>query len=130
MKLSDFALSRDMFPNDYHCLADNEIKPVHWMSVETLRHGTYNTRTDIWSCGVFVWECFSFGMQPYADIDPFEFADYLAERESNRLEAGNCPAEIFDIIQRCWSHDPIERPTLKELFNSTHHFYNSLKNYV
>lgn len=69
-------------------------------------------------------------MQPYAEIDPFEFTDYLAERESNRLEAGNCPSEIFDVFERCWRQDPLERPTLKELFNSTHQFYNSLKNYV
>lgn len=130
LKLSDYALSRDMFPNDYHCLADNEIKPVHWMSVESLRHGTFNTKTDIWSCGVFVWECFSLAAQPYADVDPFEFVDYLLESEANRLAAGHCPVEIFDVIERCWRSDPNERPPLKEIFNSTHRVYNSLKNYV
>ena len=28
VKLCDSALSRDIFPNDYHCLGDNENRPV------------------------------------------------------------------------------------------------------
>ena len=28
VKLCDAALSRDLFPNDYHCLGDNENRPV------------------------------------------------------------------------------------------------------
>jgi RYK receptor-like tyrosine kinase len=33
LRLADAALSRDLFPNDYHCLGHNENRPVgtqHW----------------------------------------------------------------------------------------------------
>ncbi|EFX62431.1 hypothetical protein DAPPUDRAFT_67989 [Daphnia pulex] len=28
VKLTDMVLSRDFFPNDYHCLGDNENRPI------------------------------------------------------------------------------------------------------
>lgn len=132
LKLSDYALARDLFPHDYHCLADNEFKPVHWMSLETLRHQVYTTRTDIWTCGVAIWECLSFAMQPYEHVDPFEFVDYLLASDANRLAnpLPNFPLDVYACVERCWRADPIERPTLKELFTTFHHFYNSLKTYV
>jgi RYK receptor-like tyrosine kinase len=131
LKIGDFALSRDLFPQDYHCLADNDNKPVMWMSLESLTNNVFNVRTDVWSCGVFIWECFTLSSQPYEQVDPFEFADYLAASESNRLERpSNCPQELFDVYSNCWSQNPQSRPSLKELFNATHKFYNTLNNYV
>lgn len=131
LKLSDYALARDMFPHDYHCLADNENKPIHWMAVESLRNNVFNVKTDIWTCAIAIWECFTLAMQPYECIDPFEFSDYLIESESNRLErVANCPDNVFEVVERCWQSDAALRPTLKELFNSIHKFYNSLNNYV
>lgn len=101
------------------------------MSFESLTSNTYNTRTDVWSCGVFIWECFTLGSQPYEDVDPFEFVDYLAQSENNRLlRPENCPQELFDVYSKCWSETPTSRPSLKELFNATHKFYNTLNNYV
>lgn len=123
-----------MFPNDYHCVADNENRPVHWMSLETLRSNVYTSRSDIWTLGVAIWECFAFGAQPYDQVDPFEFADYLAEDEAqNRLVnplPANCPQQVYEVVERCWRSNPSDRPSLKELFNSFHQFYNSLKTYV
>lgn len=120
-----------MFPHDYNCLGDNENKPVKWMAFESLTTNTYNSRTDIWSCGVFIWECFTLGLQPYVDVDPSDFVDYLAESELNRLKKpDNCPQDLYDVFFKCWSETPSTRPTLKELFNATHKFYNSLNNYV
>nr|XP_029710288.1 tyrosine-protein kinase RYK-like [Aedes albopictus] len=36
VRVCDNALSRDVFPNDYHCLGDNENRPIKWMALETL----------------------------------------------------------------------------------------------
>ena len=46
-RLADSALARDLFPQDYHCLGDNENRPISWMSLETLQHGQYSTATDV-----------------------------------------------------------------------------------
>jgi len=129
LKLADCALSRDLFPNDYVCLANNENQPVYWMSIESLRQNKFNVRTDVWSCGVFIWECFTLAMQPFEGIDAFDLVDYLSESESNRLSKPvNCPSEVYNSVMNCWQATPSMRPSLKQLFQSLHKFYTSLNN--
>lgn len=47
VKLTDMALSRDFFPNDYHCLGDNENRPIKWMAIESLTRREFSTASDI-----------------------------------------------------------------------------------
>jgi serine/threonine protein kinase len=131
LKLGDYALSRDLFPDDYNCLANNENKPTSWMSIESLKSNVFNYKTDVWSLGVTFWECFTLATQPYSHVDPFELCDYLEESESNRLERpSNCSDDLYDIFNKCWLSDSSMRPTLKELFHSIHKIYSNLNNYV
>ena len=59
-RLADAALSRDLFPQDYHCLGDNENRAIGWMALETLQHGQYSTASDTVSAIIF----FSFSLSP------------------------------------------------------------------
>lgn len=54
VKVTDVALSRDLFPNDYVCLGDNENRPVRWMAVEALADKTYSYSTDTVSMSVIL----------------------------------------------------------------------------
>lgn len=47
VQITDNALSRDLFPADYHCLGDNENRPVKWMSIESLTQKTFSTASDV-----------------------------------------------------------------------------------
>ena len=47
MKIADGALSRDFFPGDYHCLGDNENRPVRWMAAECLESSEYSPASDV-----------------------------------------------------------------------------------
>ena len=47
VKISDNALSRDFFPGDYHCLGDNENRPVRWMAAECLECSEYSPASDV-----------------------------------------------------------------------------------
>jgi RYK receptor-like tyrosine kinase len=52
LKLADGALSRDLFPNDYHCLGDNENRPIKWMPLESIAQGQFTRASDVVSyCG-------------------------------------------------------------------------------
>ena len=120
-----------MFPEDYECLASNESKPMRWMALESLKDNVFNAKTDIWSCGVFIWECFSLAAQPYETVELAELDDYLESSEQNRLEKPkNCPDELFEMYSKCWHSVPNMRPNLKEFFYSLHKFYTTLDNYV
>ena len=47
VKLTDTALSRDLFPNDYHCLGDNENRPVKWLSLEALLDRRFSVGSEV-----------------------------------------------------------------------------------
>ncbi len=50
LKLCDSALSRDLFPSDYHCLGDNENRPIKWMPMEAIGKKKYSKASDVVSC--------------------------------------------------------------------------------
>lgn len=130
IKLADNALSRDIFPDDYHCLGDNENRPIMWLAIESLKHNVFNASTDLWQLGITAWEIFSFGAQPYENQDPFEMSNFL-ENPLNRLKKpALCPEEIFNVCSNCWLIEPIERPTLKNLFHALLDLYSKLGNFV
>lgn len=47
MKLGDCALSRDLYPGDYHCLGDNENRPIKWLALESLTHKVFTPASDV-----------------------------------------------------------------------------------
>lgn len=94
VKICDGALSRDLFPDDYHCLGDNESRPLKWMSLELLQQKCVpNAQTDVWSLGVFFWELTTLALTPFEEVDIFELTPYLAD--GYRLaQPINCPDEL------------------------------------
>ena len=54
VKIADNALSRDFFPGDYHCLGDNENRPVRWMATECLECSEYSPASDVVSFEISV----------------------------------------------------------------------------
>lgn len=93
VRICDSALSRDLFPDDYHCLGDNECRPIKWMALETLQKKYYSPTSDIWSLGVLFWELATLAAMPFEEVDPFELGPYL--RDGYRLgQPVNCPDEL------------------------------------
>jgi len=45
--VTDIALSRDLFPDDYHCLGDSENRPIKWMALESLTSNEFSTASDV-----------------------------------------------------------------------------------
>lgn len=129
IQIADNALSRDLFPADYHCLGDNKNRPIKWMAVESLEHKKFSTASDIWSFGVLLWELLTLCQQPYADIDPFEMSAYL--QDGFRLtQPVNCPDELFTVMACCWALAPNERPTFSQLSVFMNEFNNQLVKFV
>lgn len=47
VQITDNALARDLFPQDYHCLGDNENRPIKWLAIESLLNKTFSTASDV-----------------------------------------------------------------------------------
>ncbi|CAH8488485.1 unnamed protein product [Schistosoma turkestanicum] len=127
--LSDSALSKDLFPEDYHCLGDNTNRPVKWLALEALVERKYTMATDVWSVGVTLWELITRGQQPYASIDAFEMTTAL--RTGYRLKKPhNCPDDLWKIIFACWKTNPSTRPTIRQLIAKLKAFKVAVTNYI
>ena len=114
-KVADFGLSRDIYEREYYSSDNKKCKlPVKWMSPESLEKGSYNTKTDVWSYGVLVWELLTRGVTPYPDVDNWEILNYL--KQGRRMpRPAFCPELLYYILLRCWSDDPKQRPTFTDL---------------
>uniref|UniRef100_A0A8C5F9W5 Receptor like tyrosine kinase n=1 Tax=Gadus morhua TaxID=8049 RepID=A0A8C5F9W5_GADMO len=129
VKITDNALSRDLFPMDYHCLGDNENRPVRWMALESLLNHDFSSASDVWAFGVTLWELMTLGQTPYVDIDPFEMSAYL--KDGYRIaQPINCPDELFAVMACCWALDPEERPKFQQLVQCLTEFHAALGAYV
>ncbi|XP_019881760.2 tyrosine-protein kinase Dnt-like [Aethina tumida] len=129
VKIADNCLSRDLFPNDYFCLADNESRPVKWLALESLLHKQYSVGSDVWSFGVVLWELTTLAQQPFPEIDPFEMGSYL--RNGYRLaQPLGCPDELFTVMSYCWLANPTERPQLPQLLAFLQDFYTALCRFI
>lgn len=47
VRVTDNALSRDLFPTDYYCLGDNENRPIKWLAIESLLHKQFTGASDV-----------------------------------------------------------------------------------
>ncbi|XP_069162350.1 tyrosine-protein kinase Dnt isoform X2 [Procambarus clarkii] len=129
VRVSDTALARDLFPQDYHCLGDNENRPVKWLSLEALIHKQFTPANDVWMFGVLLWELTTLAQQPYIEVDPFEMAAYL--RDGYRLaQPHNCPDELFGMMARCWAPTPEDRASFPHLLSCLQDFYSALGKFI
>ncbi|XP_054724955.1 tyrosine-protein kinase RYK-like isoform X2 [Uloborus diversus] len=129
VKLTDNALARDLFPTDYHCLGDNENRPIKWLAIESLLKKEFSWASDVWAFGVTMWELMTLGQQPYIEIDPFEMHLYL--RDGYRLNPPtNCPEELYTVMAFCWEAVPDDRPSVTHLMGCLQDFYTALGRFI
>ncbi|KAI6225575.1 Mitogen-activated protein kinase kinase kinase [Aphelenchoides besseyi] len=86
-----------------------------WMAPEVFRGKKYDQKCDVFSVGILLWEMIT-RRQPFDDWDSHAFTILWQVSEGRRPNLiDNCPSVIMDLIKRCWSAKPNERPDVKEL---------------
>ncbi|ERL90934.1 hypothetical protein D910_08276 [Dendroctonus ponderosae] len=125
VKISDFGLAQVVDSNDYYMLRTlNRSLPIKWYAPESLTHGKFSTKSDVWSYGITVYEIYLFGKEP-----PFlggindQNNTQLQESMMAAITSGErypcpegCAQSVYvNVIRPCWEMDPHARPTFKEL---------------
>ncbi|CAG4983756.1 unnamed protein product [Colias eurytheme] len=129
LKLTDTGLSRDLFPDDYHCLGDNENRPVKWMAPESLLHNQYTTASDVWSLGVTLWELCTLCAAPLCELDAGEVGALLAGGY-RPAQPHSCPDDLYGLMCWCWTMAAAARPLAPQLLAALHDFRQALSTYI
>jgi len=113
VKVSDLGLSRAVGGSSYYSGKGGKVA-FKWTAPEAIQYQKFNTRTDVWSFGICLWEIVETGKQPYIGMSNREAANAVAE--GLRLPKGVlCPNELYAIMQNCWNADPSLRPSFQQI---------------
>ncbi|XP_071110149.1 activated Cdc42 kinase-like isoform X4 [Haliotis cracherodii] len=125
VKISDFGLSRALgVGKDYYQsnFSINLKLPIAWCAPECINYLKFTSYSDVWAYAVTLWELFTYGFQPWAGMsgqqDPAKAILEAIDMPNNqRLEKPDlCPVEYYDLMMKCWEHEPEERPTFSQIF--------------
>ncbi|CAF2821688.1 unnamed protein product [Rotaria sp. Silwood2] len=120
-KIADFGFARDLTQTYYYRKQTDGRVPVKWMSPEALFDRKFSIKSDVWSYSVLAWEIMTYGGTPYPSIAAENMFDYL--RDGNRMSQPiNCPNEIFQMIESCWTFKESLRPTFTQICGSLRHY--------
>ncbi|XP_042898714.1 fibroblast growth factor receptor 1-A isoform X2 [Parasteatoda tepidariorum] len=128
IKIADFGLSRDAYETGYYLSSIDSRKklPVKWMAPEAIEKQKFSSHSDVWSFGVFMWEVFRFGKEPYPGLS--NVLEFL--KNGYRLEWPNCRHEWYDLMLECWHDNPRRRPPFKELVKRITTIINTMYHYA
>eukprot|EP00118_Oscarella_pearsei_P016332 m.154956 g.154956 ORF g.154956 m.154956 type:complete len:903 (+) comp38649_c2_seq1:125-2833(+) len=117
-KISDFGLARPLAPGRKYYEMTNPKGRVAfgWTAPEALKTSRFTVQSDVWSYGVLLWEMFSHGDNPWGECNAMQILEMVDAPLMRRLpQTEDCVADVHCLMNKCWSHDPDERPTFTAL---------------
>lgn len=121
MKLTDFGLTKasDIFFVSSTPARTAAVTPVRYAAPEILRtdgeRTSFSEKSDVYSMGMLMWECCSYGALPFASIwDDIE-VKRCKLRGDQPLKPQDCDHDIWSAILQCLNMKPDSRPSFKEL---------------
>ena len=122
-RLCDFEFSKAFQVGDTGTQGTTDIG-THIYEAPEMLEGRYGPKVDVFSYGMIVYACF-------ADSDRWKFDDgsegrsyLISQRWINEGRRYAKPRKIdnfyWDLITRCWHHDPHERPSFEQIMELYH----------
>ncbi len=126
VKVADFGMSRSLYSSYYYRIRGRAMLPIRWMAYECF-YGKFSEKTDVWAFGVTMWEIFTFvRKQPYGEMSDQEVIDDATKDENRKLlpKPEYCPEEVYEVMLRCWVHEPGERADFEEIYSTLQAIYS------
>ena len=118
VKISDFGMSHSLYESHYYIIQGQATLPIRWMATECF-YGKFSAKTDVWAFGVTMWEVFILSKhEPYYDMEDMELVADACKGPNRTLLScpQECPVNVYQIMTRCWVHEPRQRATFEELY--------------
>ncbi|XP_048204947.1 tyrosine-protein kinase HCK isoform X2 [Perognathus longimembris pacificus] len=122
-KIADFGLARIIEDNEYTAREGAKF-PIKWTAPEAINFGSFTIKSDVWSFGILLMEIVTFGRIPYPGMSNPEVIRAL-EHGYRMSRPEHCPAELYNIMTRCWKNRPEERPTFEYIQSVLEDFYTA-----
>lgn len=119
VKISDFGMSRKLYEALYYRVHGKLILPIRWMAYESF-YGKFSVKSDVWAFGITMWEIYSLARyEPYHDMTDEELiGDAMkGDRRQRPPRPAIVPDTIYDVMLRCWVHDPFMRGDFEEVYS-------------
>uniref|UniRef100_H3AVZ5 Protein kinase domain-containing protein n=1 Tax=Latimeria chalumnae TaxID=7897 RepID=H3AVZ5_LATCH len=118
VKIGDFGLMRALSGEmSHYIMSEHRRIPFAWCAPESLRYGTFSHSSDVWMFGVTLWEMFTYCEEPWFGLHSRQILSKI-DHEGERLERPwDCPLEIYNIMLKCWAHNPENRPSFNQLIS-------------
>lgn len=111
-RLGDFGIARYLSDDEPMTM---RLGTPHWMAPETLKGNTnYGPEVDVYSFGMLLYELLTNSI-PWEGKDPLSVANAVVHKVRPELP-DDAPEALHDLIERCWSQKPSERPTFTEIY--------------
>jgi len=83
----------------------------HWMAPEILMGDSYDHHADVYSFAMVIFEVCSREL-PFEDLPPAKVGLTVANGGRPDMDAipPDCPAQMTYLMNKCWAHDPMDRP--------------------
>ncbi|KAK7099740.1 tyrosine-protein kinase SYK-like [Littorina saxatilis] len=126
-KISDFGMSKTLARENSYYVAQQAGKwPLKWYAPESIHYWKFDSKSDVWSFGITLWEAASYGAKPYHRMKCQEVIDFI--QKGNRLQKPiGCSDEVYNSMLQCWTENRDRRPTFKKLVPIMKNLYKSLK---
>ena len=98
-QLADFGMSHDM-DEDYYYKPKGGMIPVKWTAPESIMHGKYTTKSDVWSYGMVMYEIWSLGHKPFEEWDTSQVRIVGVVMHTCSWLSG-CQASVQEVCMMC-----------------------------
>eukprot|EP00281_Chroomonas_sp_CCMP1168_P035973 CAMPEP_0206243266 /NCGR_PEP_ID=MMETSP0047_2-20121206/17518_1 /ASSEMBLY_ACC=CAM_ASM_000192 /TAXON_ID=195065 /ORGANISM="Chroomonas mesostigmatica_cf, Strain CCMP1168" /LENGTH=437 /DNA_ID=CAMNT_0053668379 /DNA_START=39 /DNA_END=1349 /DNA_ORIENTATION=+ len=113
VKVADFGLAR---VQDTARTMTGGIGTSQYTAPEVLRSERYDSKADIFSFGVILWEIHARKI-PYSDMNQMQIAIAVATQDHRPPPPPNCPSCFWELMQKCWIAAPTNRPSFADVLS-------------
>lgn len=118
--ITDFGLSK-IYESGQEMFQSQSVGTSYYMAPEVIKGRRYNGKADVYSYGIIMYEVLTETIPyPLLENGKLSLLDFHKKvlYENYRPQFTVPIKKSFrHLIERCWSSDPIERPTFEEIFN-------------